>query len=198
MELSQAAGYFNKVPVDGWDGSAWVLGIERGNFLTYDRFVGPRVFGHKQRMLLVGGDGANVMPYEVIRTPDSTIYIVLSYNHDIKGSDAYSTTFLLQQAPYLGAVMENVTTPAPSGIGGTVTPTQIAQYHCDVERYTGTGSSEMDIVTYGIMTIVLPLAALSVIKPEHELLIDSRTYEIKEVNPMLHGTEVRALQRDLG
>jgi len=146
-------------------------------------------------MILVGGDGSNIAPYEVVRTPNGKIYLVLSYNQDINDSITYSTTFLLQEAPYTAHVMELQTTPAPSGIGGTVTPTEIAEFHCDLERYTSTGSSEFDVVTYGIMTIILPLAAYDVVTPDHELVIGNREYEIREVNHMLGGTEVRALQR---
>ena len=45
------------------------------------------------------------------------------------------------------------------------------------------------------MTIILPAAARAVVNTDHELLINGKYYEVKEVNPVLGGTEVRALQR---
>jgi hypothetical protein len=149
-------------------------------------------------MLLVGGDGSSILPYQVIRTPNGVIYIVLSHNQDINGGGIYATNFLLQQAPYSADVIELQTTPAPSGIGGTVTPTTIATYHCDLERYTSEGSSEFDTVRYGIMTVVMQGDAFATINTEHELDIGGTMYEVKEVNHVLDGTELRVLKRGEG
>lgn len=195
MKLGQATAHFNDVVFDGYDGSAWVSNVAAGNFLTYDRFLGPRTFGHKQRMVLIGGDGAAALAYEVLRTPDGKIYLVISYNHDIRDEGTYATSILLQEAPYTADVTEYQTTTAPSGLESDAVPTTIATFHCDLERYTSEASSEFDTVRYGIMTIMLPKSAISVVGTDHELLISGRYYEIKEVEPVLGATEVRALQR---
>ena len=195
MELSQAAGYFNTVPLDGWDGSAWVNNIASGDFLTYDRFLGPRTFGHLQRMFYLSGDGAAVKPYEVVRTPEGQIYIVASFNHDYKHDHAYATSFLLQEALYTAEVIEFVTTPAPSGIGGTKTENVVATYHCHMERYTSEASSEFDIVRYGTFIFTLPLSALGDLTVDRELRVDNTDFELKEVHRMLNAAEARGMER---
>jgi len=195
MELRQAAGYFNSVPLDGWDGSAWVSNIAYGDFLTYDRFLGPRTFGHLQRMYHMQDDGASLRPYGVVRSPGGQIYIVASFNHDFRDDTAYATSFLLQEAQYTAEVIEYTTTPAPSGIGGTRVENIVATYHCHMERYTSQGSDEFDLVRYGTFIFTLPLAALSDLSVDKELRVAGIDYELKEVHQILHAAEARGLER---
>ena len=195
MELSQAAGYFNSVPIDGWDGNAWVTNVAYGDFLTYDRFLGPRTFGHLQRMLHVEGDGAGVKPYEVVRTPTGEMYIVSSFNHDFRGSTAYATSFLLQEAQYMAGLIEYTTTPATSGLGGTKSETIIQTYHCHMERYTSEASSEFDVVRYGTFIFTLPLAALAQLSVDKELRVDGIDYEIKDVHQVLNSADALGMER---
>ena len=195
MELSQAAGYFNSVPLDGWDGSAWVSDIASGDFLTYDRFLGPRTFGHLQRMFHLKGDGSEVHPYEVVRTPAGDIYIVASFNHDFRGTEAYATSFLLQQAQYTAEIIKFITTPAPSGIGGTVVENVVATHYCHMERYTSQGSDEFDLVRYGTFIFTLPLSALTDLSVDKELRVSGIDYELKEVHRVLNAAEARGLER---
>lgn len=61
MKLSQANSYFNSVSLDGWNGSAWIPDVIRGNLLSFDRFITERTFGQKKRMLEVGGDRKSVV-----------------------------------------------------------------------------------------------------------------------------------------
>ena len=195
MELSQAAGYFGSVPLDGWDGSAWVSDVSYGDFLTYDRFLGPRTFGHLQRMFYVKGDGADLHPYEVVRTPTGEIYIVASYNHDFKREDAYATSFLLQQALYTAQIIEYTIVPAPSGIGGTKVEKDVATYHCHMERYTSESSSEIDTVRYGTFIFTMPMSALPDLSVDREIRLDGTDYELKEVHRVLNAAEARGLER---
>lgn len=195
MELSQAAGYFNTVPLDGWNGTAWVSAVAYGDFMTYDRFLGPRTFGHLQRMYHVQGDGAELMPYEVVRTPTGEIYIVASYNHDFRGEAAYATSFLLQEAHYTAELIEFTIVPAPSGIGGTKTENVVATYYAHMERYTSQGSDEFDIVRYGTFIFTLPMAALAELTVDMEIRIDGIKYELKEVHRVLNVAEARGLER---
>ena len=108
------------------------------------------------------------------------------------------TDYVIQKAPYDASIMELVTTPAPSGIGGTVTPTQIATTFCDMERYTSEASSELDVIRYGIFTFLFPLSLRDTVNTSHELLVDGIYYEIKEVSPLLEALEIRALKREDG
>ena len=195
MELSQAAGYFNTVPLDGWDGSAWVQDVAYGDFLTYDRFLGPRTFGHLQRMYHMPGDGSELHPYEVVRTPTGEIYIVASYNYDFRGESPYATSFLLQQALYTAQVIEFSVTPAPSGIGGVRQDNVVATHFAHMERYTSQGSDEFDIVRYGTFIFTLPLAALADLSVDKELRVDGIDYELKEVHRTLNAAEARGLER---
>lgn len=195
MELSQAAGYFNSVPLDGWTGSAWVRNIAYGDFLTYDRFLGPRTFGHLQRMFLVEGDGAAVMPYEVVRSPGGQIYIVSSFNHDFKGDVAYATSFLLQEALYTAQIITYTTTVAPSGIGGTRVEQASSPYYCHMERFNSERSAEVDVVRYGTFVFTFPLSTLAVLNVDREIRLDGADYEIKEVHRVLNAAEVRGLER---
>ena len=195
MELSQAAGYFNTVPLDGWNGTTWVSDVIYGDFMTYDRFLGPRTFGHLQRMFYVMGDGSELQPYEVVRTPTGEIYIVTSYNHDFKSAAAYATSFLLQQALYTAELIEFTTVAAPSGIGGTRSESAVATYFCHMERYTSQGSDEFDIVRYGTFIFTLPLTALTELSVNKELKLDGIYYELKEVHRVLNAAEARGLER---
>ena len=195
MELQQAAGYFNTVPIAGYTGSAWVSNVASGDFLTYDRFLGPRTFGHLQRMFHIAGNGSAVMPYEVVRTPDSKVYLVASYNHDVRGTEAYATSFLFQEAFYTVGIVDMQTTSAPSGIGGTLDRVVSHTYHGHMDRYTSEASTEVDTVRYGTHIIQLPLSAMPHVTADSELLIDGVYFEVKEVTRVLNTTEIRALER---
>lgn len=195
MELSQAAGYFNSVPLDGWDGSSWVSKVAYGDFLTYDRFLGPRTFGHLQRMFHIKGDGAEVHPYEVVRTPNGKIYIVSSYNYDFRGDEAYATSFLLQEAHYTSQIVTHTTTPAPSGIGGALIETLSDPYFCHMERYNSERSGEVDVVRYGTFVFTFPLSALSVLSVDKEIRLGGADYELKEVHRVLNVAEARGMER---
>jgi hypothetical protein len=195
MELSQAAGYFNTVPLAGWNGSAWVSNIAYGDFLTYDRFLGPRTFGHLQRMFHMSGDGSALQAYEVVRSPGGQIYLNASYNHDFRGGTEYATSFLLQECLYTVEVIDMVTTPAPSGLGGSVVPTVTGTFHGHKERFTSEASSEVDTVRYGTFVFQLPLSAEALVTVDSELKVEGVHHEVKEVHRVLNILEVRALER---
>lgn len=195
MKLQQAAAYFNTVTLEGWDGAAWVEGVAEGNFLTYDRFLGPRTFGHKQRMFLMGNTGASLMPYELVRVGGDIVYLVMSKNHDYKNDVNYATSFLLQQADFDIEIIQYVLTPAPSGIGGSKVEDVVATYRGDVERYNSETSREFDDVRYETTIFTLPFSAKAFISADSELRVDSVLYEVKEIYPFLDALQVRALER---
>jgi len=195
MKLGQAAAYFNTVAVEGWDGSAWVPEVAEGNFLTYDRFLGPRTFGHKQRMFLMGNDGSALMPYEAVRIPGGLIYIVMSHNYDIKGTERYATSFLLQQADFTAEIIEFVTVDAPSGIPGSKTPTVVGTFFIDQERYNSEASREFNDVRYETTVFTLPKSAEAIVTVDHEIKVNEVMFEVKEVYPFLSAFQARGLER---
>jgi len=195
VKLEQAASYFNTVAVEGWDGSAWVPGVAEGNLLTYDRFLGPRTFGHKQRMFLMGGDGAALVPYEAVRVPGDIIYLVMSHNYDIKRSDIYATNFLLQQADFTAEIIEYQTTTAPSGLPGSKVEHTLGTFFVDVERYNSETSREFDDVRYETTIFTLPKSAESILTVDHELKVSGTLYEVREVYPFLSAMQARGLER---
>lgn len=197
MELSQASSYFSSVPLAGWDeaNQVWVPDIAYGDFLTYDRFLGPRTFGHLQRMFHVTGNGAELRAYEVVRSPEGQIYLVASFNHDFRDGSAYATSFLLQECLYTIELIDLVTTPAPSGVGGSMTPTVVGSYHGHVERYTSEASTEADTVRYETHIFQLPLSVRPFITVDSELRVDGKYHEIKEISRSLNILEVRGLER---
>lgn len=195
MKLSQATSYFNDVPLEGWNGTAWYsLGVSC-NLLSYDRFVGPRVFGHKQRIMLVGQDNLIPAGVEFVRMENQITYLVLSLNEDIDIEGIYGTTYIVQTAIHTVEVIEQVTTPAPSGIGGSIAENTVLTTFCDLERYTSESSTELDSIRYGVFSILMPASALPNLKTDNLLIIDGEYYNISEVNPHLNVYDVRAMKQ---
>ena len=196
MRLLNAVKYFGNEPIEVWNGSSWeVVPQIQSSVQTFDRFLGPRSFGQRQRILLVGSSEDVLDGYEFIRLSNGERYIILSHNQDMEYGEAYGVSYVIQKAPYDASVMQLVTETAPSGLGGTTTPTQVATTFCDMERYTSEGSSEADTVRYGIFTMLFPLSMKGVVTTDSEILIDGVYYEVKEVSPLLEILEIRTLQR---
>jgi len=196
MKLINALKYHDNEPVQVWTGSAWQY-ITSTNFsvATFDRFLGPRSFGQRQRILTVGSTADPLQGYEFVKLSNDERYIVLSHNQDMERGQPYGAHYVIQKAPYDAVIMDLVTTPAPSGLGGTATPTEVGRTFCDMERYTSEGSSEADTVRYGIFTMLFPLSMKDVVSTDSEILIDNVYYEVKEVSHLLEILEIRALRR---
>lgn len=193
MKLSQANSYFNSVPVDGWDGSAWVAAVAYGDFMAFDRFITERSFGQKKRMFEVGGSRTIPAQYEVVRTPDGRRYMVVADNKDIEASEVYGTTYLLQEAQHTFSIVRNVPTVSASGLPNGNTPTVVATGFCDLERYSAENSREFDTVKYSSHVIVLPASVA--LTPDDQIIVDDTSYAVTEVNSLLKVKEVRALKR---
>lgn len=194
MDVSEAALWFNTVPVDGWNGTAWVAEVGFGDFLSYDRFVTDRTFGIKKRIFHAPDDTKiDALTYPVIRTPDDKIWIVISDSADIEGEVAYANSYLLLEATLQAEVIEHVSTELASGAEGPGSDVVLATYHCDLERYSASNSDLFVNVAYGGYEVTLPYGA--VVDGTKELKINNVLYEIKEVIPELLTTICRCLRR---
>ena len=71
----------------------------------------------------------------------------------------------------------------------------VGTYHCHMERYTSTASSEVDIVRYGTFIFTLPLAALADLTVDRELRVDGTDFEMNEVHRILNAAEARGMER---
>lgn len=193
MKLSQANSYFNTVHIEGWDGTQWQPLFIYGDLLAYDRFIGPRTFGHKQRVLLLGGDSMIPSGIDFIRLPSGVRYILLSYNQDLDRADQLSTSYIIQEVPYVAEILRYIETPAPSGLGGSIETSVIATVFCDIERYSSSASPEMESVRFAEYTIVVPVTLA--LTQDDDVRIDGQVYQIREVNPFLHQKELRCVKR---
>ena len=193
MKLSQAVKYHGSVHIEGWDGTQWVPLLLYGDLLSYDRFIGPRTFGHKQRVFLLGGDDMIGSSIDFIRFPNGKQYLILSYNQDLQGGDLIGTAYIVQEAPFDLEVLTYTTTPAPSGLPADETETVTATSFCDLERYSSSSSSEFDSVRYASYSIVVPRGLA--VGLDNDVRVNNEVYEIQEVNPMLNQTELRTVKR---
>ena len=191
MELAQATGYFGSEQIEGWNGTAWEEIADLNlNLHAYDRFLGPRAFGQKQRLLFGGKDQIIPSQYELVRLSNGDIYIILSHNQDLAHGVAYDTTYVVQKAPFVADLIEMVEVPAPSGIGGTIERTSRGTVMCDMDRYTAGDSEELPTVRYTTFSILMPASAA--IDLDYELEIAGDAYQIIEISPLLQVKEVRA------
>ncbi len=195
MNLSQATNYFSQVSLDGWDGSGWLPSVARVDFQTYDRFISARTFGQNTRTAIAGPGNEIPDQFDYVRTPDQKVYFVLSANSDIDRFGVYNTTYMLKEAPFSASVLKITAYDAPSGLPGTRQETSVADVFCDLERFTSEASSELDLVRYQGFISILP--ATVPIDTDHELQINGRRYEVREVNPLLRGLEVRSMARGI-
>src|SRR6056300_839671 len=127
MKLSQATQHFGYESIYGWDGTSFVpVDASKFSVAAFDRFLGPRSFGQKERILF-GGEG-HVIPedYEIIKLSNGETYLIMSHNQDLAFGEQYANTYVIRKALYSASVMQLVTETAPSGLGGTTTPTQVA------------------------------------------------------------------------
>ena len=86
MDASEAAEWFATVPLEGWDGSAWVSNVALGDFHSYDRFITERTFGAKKRIFLQPEtERLDTSLYSVVRTPEGPQWVVEDEKQDMEG-----------------------------------------------------------------------------------------------------------------
>lgn len=177
MHPRQALQKFATVPLEGWDGAQWVETGAAGDFLAYDRFITHRTFGAIKRMFVM----PEPLPpqWEVVRTPDGTVFLAAFANVDIQGVETYGYNYLLHQADFLADVVEYSTTESASGTAGSAQENVLATVHCDVERVTAERSLEYNTVKYTQTLFALPRSAP--VNEDSELRVDGRYYRVKEV-----------------
>lgn len=193
MELSQATSYFNRASLEGWDGSAWLPLNIRADLQSYDRFIGPRTFGHKQRVLVTGPDNFIPDSFEFVRLEKGKPYLIISYNDDIDDTGAYGRYYIVQEMPYVVQLVEIQATVAPSGLHGDSNKVVIASTFGDFERFTAENARDIDAVSFINYSFTLPLSLP--VNTDHLLEISGTEYEVKEVNPFLNVKQIRAVKR---
>ncbi len=194
MKLSQAVTYFNDTPIETYDGAVWNTTALKVKITAYQRFLGPRVFGHKQRVVLAGP--ANQIPaaVEFIRTPEKRIYIILSMNTNTERTNDYSYEYVVQQVDKIAEIIRMDKATAPSGIGGSVSEVvESANVYCDYERYSGENARNIDGVSYIAYSFLIPQSVN--IDTDRLIRVDGIDFDVREVNPLLNIREVKASKR---
>lgn len=192
MDLAQAANYFARTAIDGWNGTTWVSHVAEVALLPFDRFISERTFGNNRRHILVPYENTAYAAYPVIRFPDRHIYLVGFENHDVF-VDPYSRIILLHRAPYVGTLYQFTKTTAASGVGRTMARAPMGTFWCNVDRTTLANSQEFESVSLTQSTILLPRNCP--IDTEHEMAIDGDYYDIKETNKTAGFIECRAVKK---
>lgn len=194
MDVSEAALWFNTVPVDGWDGASWNLNVGYGDFHSFDRFITERTFGAKKRVFHAPEANAfDPTVYPVVRTPDGITWVVVSNNADIEYEGPYAHSYILLEAPEQAELVKLEEQTSASGAPIGTTEVTVATLHCDVERYSGRPSEANSAVVYGYYEITLPHGATPTI--EQEIKVNGQYFEIKEVVPELLTVICRCLKR---
>jgi hypothetical protein len=194
MYVSEASLWFNSVPLDGWDGTAWYSKVAYGDFHAFDRFITERTFGAKKRIFHTPEETKiDYASYPIVRTPDGKVWLITSDNADIEGTEAYAQSYLLLEASLQGQIIEHTTQLLSSGAQGPDTETVVATEYCDLERYSASNSDMFANVTYGGYEITFRSGAAVTV--ENEILIDGVYYEVKEKIPELLTTVCRCLKR---
>ena len=194
MDVAEAARWFANTSVDGWNGTSWVLGVGKGDFHSYDRFITERTFGAMKRIFHTPEEfKIDHLTYPVIRTADGKIWIITSDNADIEGSEAYAQSYLILEATLQCEIIEHTTQTLASGAEGQSTESVLATHYCDLERYTAGNSDIFQNVTYGSYEITMHNGVAVTV--DNELKINSVYYEVKEVIPELLTTVCRCLKR---
>lgn len=194
MKLGQAASYFNDTSIETYDGSKWELTDLKVKIAAYQRFLGPRVFGHKQRVVLAGQSNQIPSNVELFRTCEPRVYLILSMNTDSERDNEYSYEYVVQQVDRVAEIIRLDEVSAPSGIGGSVNEVvETADVHCDYERFSGENARNIDAVSYIAYSFLIPLSVT--IDTDRIIRVDGVDFDVREVNPLLNVHEVKASKR---
>ena len=126
MKLSRALGKFATSTITRWNSSTslWVDTGCTGSLLVFDRFVTERTFGQKKRILIVPYerrlDMATATVVRVGNAPET--FLLEKENSDVRFSNVYGYTYLLQEAPYHCTVRKATMTTTKMCIRDSSTP----------------------------------------------------------------------------
>lgn len=193
MRLAQAATRFNQVPLDGWNGTSWDVGVVRGTLEPFDRFISAQDFKLKDRVLLVGGADAIPAQYAAIRLPTGDVYLVSALNPDIDGNGVYNRAYLIRRAAFQAQVIKFVTVNKASGVPGSKSESVLGTYYCDIERTASIASAELPGAVYATFTVFLPAEAQ--VTGDCLLSIAGVRYEVKEVEAAMLLKVARTVRR---
>ena len=194
MKLSQAVNYHSNILLDGLNSDGtWALGISKGNFLTFDRFIADRASIQKKRMYQSASEQTIPGAHKVVRLSDGSLYLVSAVNYDIDGTGKYANLYLLQEAQALVEVITIILTPAASGMGGAKNETASEPIHADLDRISSASSRGFEAVTYTKFVVTLP--AGTPVNTDNEIRIGSTYYDVEEVWNELNTRKVRAVKR---
>jgi len=193
MKLSNAASYFSRTAISGWNGTGWDEDLTVVTFLPFDRFISEREFGTKRRYVLVPKNDKTLDNYSVIRFDnEDEKFLVGVRNFDIKGTE-YSKAYMLHRAVTFVDVIGFTKTYAASGTARKVERQQLNSYWADIERVTYNRSKEFNTVKFSEEKILLPREA--VVETSHEIVNGSEYFDIQESYMAAGLRECRAIRK---
>lgn len=193
MKLAQASAYFCHTPVDLWDGQAWFQQVTKATLQVAPRTASTRSLHQRPRLLKL--PQALDSKWQCARLPNGEVYVLASYNADMRGTDAYTHLYQMVEAPYPVDIARFQTTKLASGAPGAKTRTVVAQTYGGYYPGGSTASSEFDTVSYGQFTVYLPGAMGQVLSEDCELDLDGATFTIEQYGPQGISLLVTARRR---
>lgn len=192
MNLRQAATYFLRDSLNGWNGTTWVNDITKCTLLSYDRFVTDRDYVQYGRVILLAPEDTTLNNYSVVRFDNGKVYLVGVENYDTLDG-AYSKVVSVYQATHTCSLVGFTKTVSASGVAGRVTRSVLGTYHCNIERVTFSSSKEFDATHYTDVLITLPRDCP--VTSGNELVIEDKYYDILESFEFSGYRRCRALEK---
>lgn len=158
MKLSRALGKFATSTITRWNSSTslWVDTGCTGSLLVFDRFVTERTFGQKKRILIVPYerrlDMATATVVRVGNAPET--FLLEKENSDVRFSNVYGYTYLLQEAPYHCTVRKaTMTTTNAAGVKVKSGVTDQFSTWIDIDRYAAAPSKKFEETEFSLLTL---------------------------------------------
>lgn len=171
MDISEASKWFADTQLSGWNGTAWVPNIAKGNFHSSETDSIERTF------LTPKENAFNAVTYPVVRTSDGLIWIVSFITNDYFIEDINKTYFLVESTG-VAELYSKATTARASGSAGPVTQTLQNTTWCRLERTGSKESSEFVDSIRGLFEIALPHG--TPINLDWLVKTESHFYEVEE------------------
>lgn len=174
MDLKQAANYFNRTRIDGWDGAAWSLGETYGRLMVSERSREAS----RWRDLLVDPDYPITSP--VVRLNGTSLAYLVGTAAIEYDTDPYNLYYPIYLANATAAVRRHTQTAAISGLSTVTATSTLATFYCGYDRVESQKSMEFKEARFSELQIYLPSNCIATV--DDELLIDGTLKtEIKEV-----------------